>query len=242
MGYERATARYRNLYAKLLGFYPEPYRDHFGESMEQTFNDLCRERREAGKGLLGLAIWVFLETSAGILRENMISMTMQKNIFPIAAGAGLMLLIPLALTILGEGVSGEMNTWNLAGRIVVAAIPFDIFLAIYLSVRKLARPASRAGVGTGLILLVPFVLTLLGSGVDGVGWHWTPGDFIVMGTLLFGTGLAIDFAARKIPKPVHRISAIAAIVLAFLFVWAGMVANIFERSLEWLLKYVFGLP
>src|SRR4029077_16900076 len=37
------TARYRNLYAKLLRLYPKPYRERFGEEMEQTFNDICRE-------------------------------------------------------------------------------------------------------------------------------------------------------------------------------------------------------
>ena len=64
------TARYRNLYAKLLHLYPKPYRERFGEEMEQTFNDLCRERRKAGDGLFGFVLWVFAETSAGIIREN----------------------------------------------------------------------------------------------------------------------------------------------------------------------------
>jgi hypothetical protein len=38
--------------------------------MEQTFHDLCRERAQEGRGLFGLALWVFTETSAGIIREN----------------------------------------------------------------------------------------------------------------------------------------------------------------------------
>ena len=65
------TARYRNLYAKLLHLYPKPYRERFGEGMEQTFNDLCRERGKAGKGLFGLVLWVFAETSARIIKENL---------------------------------------------------------------------------------------------------------------------------------------------------------------------------
>jgi len=50
MANEHATARYRKIYAKLLRLYPKPYRERFGEGMEQTFNDLCRKRKEAGEG------------------------------------------------------------------------------------------------------------------------------------------------------------------------------------------------
>lgn len=96
----------------------------------------------------------------------------------------------------------------------------------------------RIAVVVGLILLVPLVLTLLNilnGGVEGEGWYWKPGDFIVMGALLFGTGLAIDFAARKLASPAHRIFAIAAIVVLLLLIWAGMVANVGERLVEKLL-------
>ena len=72
--YEHA-ARYRNLYAKLLRFYPKPYHERFGESMEQTFNDLCRERKEAGAGLFGFVLWVFADTLVGIIKEGIKFMT-----------------------------------------------------------------------------------------------------------------------------------------------------------------------
>jgi hypothetical protein len=38
--------------------------------MEQTFNDLCRERVKAERGLFSFALWTFFETSAAIIREN----------------------------------------------------------------------------------------------------------------------------------------------------------------------------
>ena len=88
----------------------------------------------------------------------------------------------------------------------------------------------RIAIVVGLILLVP----LLGNQfID--GWNWTLGDFIVIGVLLFGTGLAIDFAVRKITNPIHRVFVIIAIVAMLLLIWAGMVANIGERLLEKLL-------
>ena len=70
MAYEHATTRYRQWYAKLLRFYPKPYRERFGEGMEQTFNDLCREQYEAGGGLFGFVFWTFADTLTGIIKEN----------------------------------------------------------------------------------------------------------------------------------------------------------------------------
>jgi hypothetical protein len=69
--YERAIARYRHWYTKLLRLYPKPYRERFGEGMEQTFCDLCRERQEAGGGLFGFVLWMFVETSGGVIMENL---------------------------------------------------------------------------------------------------------------------------------------------------------------------------
>lgn len=71
MAYERSAARYRNLYGKLLRFYPKPFREQFGEGMQQTFNDLCRERRVAGGLLLRFVLWAFFETATGIIKENL---------------------------------------------------------------------------------------------------------------------------------------------------------------------------
>ena len=45
------------LYKKLLAFYPKAFKERFGESMEQTFNDLCRERKQQTKsGLPGFIL------------------------------------------------------------------------------------------------------------------------------------------------------------------------------------------
>jgi hypothetical protein len=66
--------RYRNWYAKLLRLYPKAHRERFGEGMKQTFNDLCRERVKAERGLFAFALWTFTETMAEIIRENTTSM------------------------------------------------------------------------------------------------------------------------------------------------------------------------
>ena len=62
-------------YARVLRLYPRNYRERMGESMEQTFNDLYRERRDAGEGLFRFVIWTFADTFVGILSEDGQSMT-----------------------------------------------------------------------------------------------------------------------------------------------------------------------
>lgn len=87
-------------------------------------------------------------------------------------------------------------------------------------------------VGTALILLIPLALQLtIGTGVDGQGFNWKLGDFVVIGVLLFGAGLAIDFAVRKITKPVHRMVAVAVIVLVLLAIWGHLAVGIVDTWL-----------
>lgn len=91
---------------------------------------------------------------------------------------------------------------------------------------------KRLGVSAlvaGALLLIPLALQLtIGTGVDGEGFNWKLGDFVVIGVLLFCTGLAIDFAVRKITNPTSRVFAVIAIVLALLLIWADLAVGIFN--------------
>ena len=91
----------------------------------------------------------------------------------------------------------------------------------------LGNHIARITFGTVLILLVPLVFTLLGSGVDGQGVHWTLSDFIVMGVLVFITGLAIDLTMRKADK--YRLHAAIVIVFLFLWLWAELAVGVFTN-------------
>lgn len=63
----------QRLYGKLLSFYPRAFRERFGESIEQTFNDLYYERkRQTAQGVVGFVLWMFLETVIGIVREHLL--------------------------------------------------------------------------------------------------------------------------------------------------------------------------
>jgi len=70
MTYDQNTAR--ALYKKLITFYPRGFREQLGESMEQTFNDLCKEKRQTKKELFGFVLWTFIETALGIFREHLL--------------------------------------------------------------------------------------------------------------------------------------------------------------------------
>lgn len=78
------------------------------------------------------------------------------------------------------------------------------------------------------ILLIPLVLQLtIGTGVDGLGFNWTFSDFIVMGALLFITGLLIHFSWTKMGG--YRAPVIALIVLFFLWIWAELAVGLFTN-------------
>jgi hypothetical protein len=151
MADEHDIARYRRWYRKLLRFYSRPYRERFAEGMEQTFNDLCRERAEAGDGLVGFVLWVFVETSAGIIRENGRFIIMQKDIIHIALVTGLILLIPL----FGNLFMGW--NWPTFAFPFWGALLFGGGLTYELIARKGGTIAYRAAVGiacaTGFVLV-----------------------------------------------------------------------------------------
>ena len=68
------------------------------------------------------------------------------------------------------------------------------------------------------LLLIPFVAMRFTNEVN-----WTALDFIVMGTMLLVTGLAIEAALRIVRSNAVRFAAVAAILFAFLMVWGTLV-------------------
>jgi hypothetical protein len=141
MPHEAAATRYRQWYAGLLRFYPKPYRKRFGDGMRQTFNDLVRERQESGSGLWRLVIWVFVETSVGIARENVMFLSTQaitKSIAHAVIGTGVLLLIPLVAQLtIGTGVDGQGFNWKPNDFAVMGALIFCAGLGLEIAARTL---------------------------------------------------------------------------------------------------------
>lgn len=84
----------------------------------------------------------------------------------------------------------------------------------------------KIALATGFILLIPLVAMQFTEEVN-----WDLGDFVVMGTLLFITGLAYEFLARNISKRAHRIAIGIVILVVVLLLWAELAVGIFGTPL-----------
>jgi predicted neutral ceramidase superfamily lipid hydrolase len=73
-----------------------------------------------------------------------------------------------------------------------------------------------------VILLIPLIAMQFTDKVN-----WTPGDFVIAGALLLGTGLLCELALRKVKKISNRIALCGAILIVFLLVWAELAVGLF---------------
>jgi len=152
MAADVAGRRYRAWYAMLLRLYPRPFHERFGEGMAQNFHDLCRERRDARRGVFGLALWVFFETLSGIVRENVSHMTqLNKTMLRVALVALGLLMVPLVASRLVPGWNWPAGTF-----VFVYVLFFGTGMAYALIARRMGAWAYKAGVG--LALVAGFVL------------------------------------------------------------------------------------
>lgn len=141
-----AGRRYRAWYEMLLRMYPRPFHDRFGEGMAQTFHDLCRERREGGRGVAGLAVWVFFETAIGIIRENTNYMSpMGKTMLRVALWALAALMVPIVASRLVPGWN-----WPAGAFVFVYVLFFGTGMAYALIARRMSAWAYKAAVGVAL--------------------------------------------------------------------------------------------
>ena len=73
-----------------------------------------------------------------------------------------------------------------------------------------------------VVMLIPFIAMQFTSEVD-----WSLYDFIIMGVLLYGTGLLCELVMRKVKSIQNRILICAALVFAFLLIWAELAVGVF---------------
>lgn len=180
MAREHAAARYRKLYTKLLRLYPLPFRVRFGESMAQTFNDLCRECQEAGHGLFAFVMWTFVETFAGIVRERKtMILTREKSIIRIAAITALILLLPLLAMQFTDQVS-----WDLVDFAVAGTLLFGAGLAYELVARRADTNVYRAAFG--LAVATALLLVWMNLAVGLIGSEDNPANLMYVGVVAIG--------------------------------------------------------
>ncbi len=165
--------------------------------MEQTFNDLLRERAEQEKGLFGFALWMFVETFVGLIRENMTVIIMQKkNIIRIALATAVILLLPLlAMQFTAEVV------WDLADFAVAGVLLFGAGLTYELIARKAGHIAHRAAVGVAVAAALLLVWINLAVGI--IGNEGDPANLMYIGVL--AVGIIGALIARLEPRGMARV-------------------------------------
>ena len=73
-----------------------------------------------------------------------------------------------------------------------------------------------------LLLSIPLIAMQFTSDVD-----WKLADFIIMGTLLLGTGLLCELVLRKVRKIENRVLICGALLILLFLIWAELAVGIF---------------
>jgi len=185
MAYDRDT--FRALYKKLLNLYPREFRERFGESMLQTFTDLCNEqKRQTDRRFFVLSI--FTETAVGIVREHLLLLIeggVVKNMLAnpgSAAIASFILALSLGLTfvvfmfdieplvkLLNNlfTIEGQQGDINMLGRIVIFGGLLLLPVAFALNLQSMLKREGSEGkrklyavnLIVGVIILVLIAVT-----------------------------------------------------------------------------------
>ena len=139
MVHDRDAESRRAGYARLLRLYPRPFRDRYADAMEQAFADAYADRRAAGRPVGALLAGTYLDTSIGILKENLMNDARPLSSRPwLAAVVALLFVVPFFV----------------ANLIVVYRVePFF----------SLLRPGPHTGPFEYLVLAIVLLLVLAGA-------------------------------------------------------------------------------
>ena len=210
MATNNAGRRYRQLYAMLLRLYPLPFRERFGEGMAQTFHDLCRECRDPGLGLFGFALWIFFETSVGIVKENTTHMPqLMKTMLRVALWALVALMVPL--------VASQMIkdwAWGVGTFVFVYVLFFGTGILYAVIARKMGVWSYKAGVGVALVTGVALAWATMVHGVDSEN----PANFAYYSVLVVGIvgALLARLKARGLAYTLFAMAATLALIAVML--------------------------
>jgi hypothetical protein len=156
MAFNQDTAR--ALYRKLLGLYPRAFRERVGESMEQTFNDLCNERKQsAERGIFGFVLKIFVETAIGVIHENILvikDMSTMRNILTnlrLPAIIGSLAVLPFVLLEFIFVISNGQNTFSIRNAVDLVVVFAFLWLGITAIVLILLPIVRNMRTGKSLI-------------------------------------------------------------------------------------------
>lgn len=104
---DSAVSKYKNAYGKLVSLYPHNFRQRFGESMLQTFGDMCQERLESGEKLALFTVKISGETLVQIIKEHSKEVSMsvkgtRKRLYAVGAGVSTLVLVSVVFFTLND--------------------------------------------------------------------------------------------------------------------------------------------
>ncbi|TXG76474.1 hypothetical protein E6Q11_04390 [Candidatus Dojkabacteria bacterium] len=76
------------------------------------------------------------------------------------------------------------------------------------------------------ILLIPIFGNLFTE-----GWTWGPLDFLIMGVLIYTTGVLVELANKKIKETNYKLAAIGGIILMLILIWIELATDAVSRFL-----------
>lgn len=164
--YDQETTR--ALYKKLLSLYPRAFREQLGESMEQTFNDLCNERKQQTEpGWFGFVLWLFVETAIGIIKEHILLITERNTMkiittdFRAAAIISFILVLPFVIL---EFLNTTLTKQNASGLTVLFGLlwllPMTFIVILMPIVRNVRAGNSIMANPINLLLKVAFLVLI----------------------------------------------------------------------------------
>lgn len=225
MAPEHSIHRYRRWYAQLLRLYSRLHYERFGEGMEQTFNDLLKERAKKDKGLIACVLWMFIETTAGIVRERVTAMTTQsRNIVRIMLATAFVLLIPLVAMQFTDEVTWDLFDFLVMGTVLIGVgLAYELIAKRVASGMKLEKTVYRVAFGIGLA--GAFLLFWVNGAVGIIGNEGQSAN--LMYGAVFVVGLIGSLLARFKPRGMARTLFAAALVqisipVIALIVWPGI--------------------
>jgi hypothetical protein len=178
---DKHIVRYRKLYRMLLTLYPKHYRNRYGESMEQTFHDVCREQHSAGKRVLSTVLWMFIETTTRIIRENtamIVAHDFGRRLLVWAAVVGCILMIPLVAMQFTTEVNWTFGDFMAMGILLYGCACIYEFIAMQGGVMY------RVAVGIGVV--TAFLLIWINLAVGIIGSEDNPANALYLGVIIIG--------------------------------------------------------
>jgi hypothetical protein len=146
--------------------------------MEQTFEDLRRERRAAGHGTLGFVIRTFADTALGVARENVSALSR-----PELAGhhrsalVGLVLFLPLGvlvasisldIAVVRDLLTADGDQLSVVGLATIVGGLLLLPIAFVVTLRPMMRQRRAYAVNLLVcaVISIPMTATLLGIGEE----------------------------------------------------------------------------